>query len=160
MKYIVGDLIKLAKEGQFDVIVHGANCFNTMGAGIAKTIKEDFYKAYLADQYTVKGDRTKIGTYTQATINMPETNHKLTVVNAYTQYTYGRGRDLFEYEGFEKILDSLNVEFKGKKIGFPLIGCGLAGGNKERILEMIENQLKEQEVTVVEFIVPQVKFKY
>jgi hypothetical protein len=81
-------------------------------------------------------------------------------VNTYTQYTYGRGRDLFEYEGFEKILNLLQVEFSDKRIGFPLIGCGLAGGDKERILSMIESQLKEQEVTVVEFITPQVKFKY
>lgn len=33
MKYIIGDLLKLADDGQFDVIVHGCNCFNTMGAG-------------------------------------------------------------------------------------------------------------------------------
>ena len=35
MNIVKGDLIKSAKEGQFDVIIHGCNCFNTMGAGIA-----------------------------------------------------------------------------------------------------------------------------
>jgi len=37
MKYqeIEGDLIKLAKQGEFDVITHGCNCHNIMGAGIA-----------------------------------------------------------------------------------------------------------------------------
>ena len=39
MKIIKGDLIKLALQGEFDVIVHGCNCFCTMGAGIAKSIK-------------------------------------------------------------------------------------------------------------------------
>jgi len=30
------------------IIVHGCNCFCTMGAGIAKTIKELYPSAYLA----------------------------------------------------------------------------------------------------------------
>ena len=30
---IIGDLIKLANEGTFDVITHGCNCMSTMGAG-------------------------------------------------------------------------------------------------------------------------------
>ena len=38
MKTITGDLIKLAQDGVFDVIIHGCNCQNTMGAGIAKTV--------------------------------------------------------------------------------------------------------------------------
>lgn len=31
MKEVTGDLIKLAQDGQFDVIVHGCNCFCTNG---------------------------------------------------------------------------------------------------------------------------------
>ena len=50
MKYIEGDLIQLAKNGKFNVIVHGCNCFNTMGAGIAKMIKDNFIGAWKADQ--------------------------------------------------------------------------------------------------------------
>jgi O-acetyl-ADP-ribose deacetylase (regulator of RNase III) len=42
MKTIQGDLIRLAREGGFDLIVHGCNCFGTMGAGIAKGIKAAF----------------------------------------------------------------------------------------------------------------------
>jgi len=56
MKTIKGDLIALALSGKFDVIVHGSNCFCTMGAGIAKTIKETFPAAYRADLATKKGD--------------------------------------------------------------------------------------------------------
>ena len=40
MKHIVqGNLIALADAGQIDVLIHGCNCFCTMGAGIAKDIK-------------------------------------------------------------------------------------------------------------------------
>ena len=39
MKVLKGDLLQLALEGVFDVIVHGANCQCSMGAGIAKAIR-------------------------------------------------------------------------------------------------------------------------
>ena len=42
MKTIQGNLIHLAQNGEFDLIVHGCNCFCTMGAGIAKGIKAAF----------------------------------------------------------------------------------------------------------------------
>lgn len=35
MKTIKGDLIQLALANEFDVIIHGCNCFCTMGKGIA-----------------------------------------------------------------------------------------------------------------------------
>ena len=82
MKITKGDLIKLALDGEFDVIVHGCNCFCTMGAGIAKQIKNSFPIAYAADLETNKGDRSKLGTCSVAVVN------DLTVVNAYTQYSW------------------------------------------------------------------------
>jgi len=55
MKIVEGDLIKMALGGEFDLIVHGCNCFCTMGAGIAKTIREYFpeYRSYcfIIDKY-------------------------------------------------------------------------------------------------------------
>ena len=49
MKTIKGDLIKLAKEGNFDLIIHGCNCFCTMEAGFDKAIRAEFPEAYEAD---------------------------------------------------------------------------------------------------------------
>jgi O-acetyl-ADP-ribose deacetylase (regulator of RNase III) len=42
IKHINGNLLKLAENGQFDIIMHGCNCFNTFGSGIAKSIKLSF----------------------------------------------------------------------------------------------------------------------
>lgn len=64
MKTIVGDLIHLAKDGVFDLIVHGCNCLCTMGAGIAKGIKAAFLAAFGADQATACGDMAKLGSCT------------------------------------------------------------------------------------------------
>ncbi len=35
MKEITGNLITLGLAGDFEVIIHGCNCFNTMGSGVA-----------------------------------------------------------------------------------------------------------------------------
>jgi O-acetyl-ADP-ribose deacetylase (regulator of RNase III) len=47
---IYGDLIELAKQGKFDVIAHGCNCFCTMGAGIAVPMK----LAFGCDKFTME----------------------------------------------------------------------------------------------------------
>jgi O-acetyl-ADP-ribose deacetylase (regulator of RNase III) len=42
IKYVKGNIITLAKEGEFDVIAHGCNCFCNFGAGLARDIKREF----------------------------------------------------------------------------------------------------------------------
>ena len=78
MKTIKGDLIKLALDGRFDVIIHGCNCYCTMGAGIAKAIKNIFPEAYDADCKTEKGSKPKLGSYSSARIT--KNAHEITVI--------------------------------------------------------------------------------
>lgn len=59
IKYIKGGLLQLAVDGEFDAIVHGCNCFNAMGKGIALTIKSRFPAAYAADCKTTKSTSKK-----------------------------------------------------------------------------------------------------
>lgn len=147
-----GDLLAQAEKGKYHVIVHGCNCFCTMGAGIAKQIREKYPRAFHADKATKPGDKSKLGTYS---VSKGKT---FDIVNAYTQYNFSRSdnKDLFEYEAFEKVLNSLVVEYSGKRFGFPYIGMGLAGGDKDRIIGMLEDfSTKIEEtggsVTLVEF---------
>jgi len=113
---VTGDLVKLTFSARWDVIVHGCNCFCTMGAGIAKQIKETFPIAYKADCSTTTGDRKKLGSYTSASIkypNPPNPPHDLTIVNAYTQYKYGTGMHV-DYEAIGCVFHSLAEDFKGQ----------------------------------------------
>lgn len=86
MQKVKGDLIKLALNGDFDVIVHGCNCFCAMGKGIALTIKKVFPEAFQADLKTIKGDKQKLGHYSSAIVQ--RNGHQITIINAYTQYNY------------------------------------------------------------------------
>lgn len=150
LKHVKGNLLDLAEAGEFDVVVQGCNCFNTMGGGIAREIRERFPMAATVDDETSKGDYNKLGNYTTAFTG------KFLIVNAYTQYNMSQGTDVFEYAAFAVILQKLEHEFGSKKIGLPYIGMGLAGGNKDVIIPMIEYfaksvSIKGGTVTLVEF---------
>ncbi|HUV50462.1 MAG TPA: hypothetical protein VMW78_05525 [Anaerolineae bacterium] len=62
MRIIKGDLLKLAIDKEFDIIIHGCNCYCTMGAGIAKAIRDTFPEAWDADSKTGKGSLNKLET--------------------------------------------------------------------------------------------------
>lgn len=159
MKTIKGDLIKLAEQGEFDVIVHGANCFHCMGGGIAKQLADKYPQVKEADMQTEFCDRNKLGSYSVATIEVNDT--LFVVLNAYTQYKWSSGSDVFEYDAFQKFLNKIYLYIQTYKaggklsIGFPMIGAGLAGGDWSRISKMIE-EFSERvknfaDVTVVEY---------
>lgn len=149
MQRIKGDLIELAQTGKFDVIIHGCNCFCTMGSGIAKSIKQNFPAAFKADLETAKGDKEKLGTISYARILIDE--RELIVINGYTQYNWrGNGRKV-DYEAIRKVFRSVKNQFSGLRIGYPAIGAGLAGGDWETISKIIDEELFGEQHTFVEF---------
>ena len=151
MNVIKGDLIKLAKEGRFDVIVHGCNCFNTMGSDIAKQIKLNFPQAYSVDMTTKAGDEEKLGYFTFCTVTL-DNEENLIVVNAYTQYNYGTDKIQVHYyavrDVFHRLAGWLPKHFR---IGYPKIGAGLAGGDWDTIAKIIDEELKGHNHTLVEY---------
>lgn len=148
-----GNLLDLAEEGKFDVIVHGCNCHNTMGSGIAREIRERYPQAYTADtKYSqTKNKYEKLGTFSEAAAG------EFIIINAYTQLDYlPRGFDHFDYGAFDKILDTLLEKGGWCDFGFPYIGMGLAGGNSSKIIKSLESfaknvTIKGGTVTLVEF---------
>ena len=93
MKEVAGDLIQLANDGKFDVIVHGCNCQCMMGGGIARQIRQAFPEAYDADcrtatDYGTACDPRKIGSFSLARANV-KNGKCLVIVNGYTQLFAG-----------------------------------------------------------------------
>lgn len=154
LRHAKGNLLDMAENGDFDVVVQGCNCFNTMGGGIAREIAERYPHVADVDKETLRGDYMKLGTWTSAAVVAPE--YRFEIINAYTQYSMSRGEDVFEYLAFELILHKL-LHYRGnRKIGFPYIGMGLACGDKQIILTLIEAFADEVKkcggsVTLVEF---------
>lgn len=146
LKHAKGNLLDLAEAGEFDIVVQGCNCFNTMGGGIAREIRERYPIVASVDMETRRGDYNKLGTWTECDAGAyidPQTyklrsSNRFTIINAYTQFNMSTGEDVFEYIAFELILQKLAHEFPSKRFGFPYIGMGLAGGDRTRILPMLE----------------------
>jgi O-acetyl-ADP-ribose deacetylase (regulator of RNase III) len=150
MKTIEGDLIKFALAGQFDVIIHGCNCFCTMGAGIAKSIKSEFPEAFEADLRTEKGSKQKLGSYSQATVT--RNGKSLTIINAYTQFHWSGQGFIADYDAIRRVFSQLKAEFGDSRIGYPMIGAGLAGGDWAVISQIIDSELSGSNHTLVKFV--------
>lgn len=173
MKYVEGDLIKLAKEGIFDVITHGCNCFCTMGAGIAVPMKNNFdCDKFPLEALEYKGNINKLGTidyqikqiFLKQKINLlgqeiESTNFggfSLVVINSYTQYRYGHNHPdgdyaPVDYDAITMCMRKINHIFKGKRIGLPKIGCNLAGGDWNIVSKIIERELKDMNITIINY---------
>ena len=160
---IKGDLIELAKLGEFDVVVHGCNCFNTMGAGIAVKFAEVFgADRFEKEHHRYRGDINKLGTidyeklylskWDNTFVRNPESDEDvketLVVVNLYSQYRYGKGKYV-DYEALRLGLRKVNTIFSGLRIGLPQIGCGLAGGDWFVVQSIIQREVGDTDTTVV-----------
>lgn len=168
---IEGDLIKLSCSGMFDVISHGCNCMNNMGAGIAPHMALNFgCDRYELEHKDWKGNINKLGQIDYETFvllpngqrlknwvdgTLPPNSFMLTVVNSYTQYKYGINHKdgnvkPIDYEALTLCMRKINHLFGGQRIGLPgLIGCGLAGGDETIVKEIIKKELKDCDVTIV-----------
>ncbi len=149
IKYVDGDLLKLADEGYFDVIAHGCNCFCVMGSGIAPQIKAKYPEAYAVDCETTAGDIKKLGTITYTKNTTP------IVVNIYSQYdTKGRrqGKMDLDYDALRSGIKAMKEKFSGKRFGLPKLGAGLAGGDWDIIEQIIKEEMMGEYVTIVNYV--------
>lgn len=146
---IKGNLIKLAKEGYFDVIAHGCNCMCNMGSGIAVGMNKNFGVGnYPLEHPNMRGNINKLGQIEFR--NFPLTSEKgVYVVNCYSQYFPNKNLRPLDYEALRLCLRKINFTFRGKKIGLPMIGAGLAGGDWNIIKEYISEEFSDCDVTVV-----------
>ena len=99
VKEVNDNIIKMVRDGEYDMMVHGCNCFGIMGAGLARQVAMVFPEAYITDRGLDEngemkeplGNYNRLGTYTKAVV---EGN---TIINAYTQFEPGAH---FEYTTF------------------------------------------------------------
>lgn len=130
----IGDIF----QSKDNVLIHGANCFHKFGAGIAKKVKELYPEAYQRDLETINGDKNKLGTFSFWVGNHYYYNQQIIVVNLYTQYYFGRSNKTYlNYTALKNGLESIEFVFRGSTISIPKIGAGLAGGDWNKIFDII-----------------------
>ena len=156
MKIDVVELIEsLSDNKALNVLVQQANCFNTMGKGIAKAISTAYPEVAKADNATKAGDKSKLGTYSYARVK-----ENVVIANVYSQYNYGwlnpldyNGRQT-DYETLRKSLTAVRddfIECSTHPVIFyiPLmIGAGNAKGNPRIIQPMVKEIFKDHELVL------------
>lgn len=142
-----------------DVVMHQANCKNTMGSGIAGFIKKRYPEAYRADTaLDMSLGEVRLGHFTWSWVDQ----NKFRIVNLYGQDNYA-GRDAFgNYSGnftqvwaLEKatrsFLDSIkdSEDLTKLRIGVPYkIGCDRAGGDWDEVSKMFDTIAKDYGITI------------
>lgn len=140
-----GDAIALAKEIGA-CLAHGCNCFNTMGSGFAKQIKEQLPELAAIDARSAKGDSAKLGTYTKQKYPWG------IGYNLYTQFFYSRTESMFRLAAFETALFDCIADciYNGyDTLVMPAIGSGLGKGDWAIIRGSIEKMTPDNFTVIV-----------
>lgn len=151
VKIIKGDLLDLFKQGAFQLIAHGANCCNVMGAGIAGQIREQFPEAYDADTAfyeRVKGLNESCARGLAGNISTVNTGYGV-IANLYTQLVPGPHAS---YTLLQNSLENLNRWCKGRsitRVGLPLLGAGIGGLDVMAITTIINACTPDIDVVLV-----------
>lgn len=149
MQVITGDIFK---SQYWDAMGHCANLYHTMGAGIARTIKQKYPEAYRADCQTINGSKDKLGSASCA--QLKDGSY---IFNLYAQEGIGGPKRNLRYDylhdSISKVLQWGQKKFPEKFVfAVPYgIGCGLAGGDwriVEKILEVVDSKFDNCEIVV------------
>ncbi len=137
-----GDLLENVKEG---LIVHGCNAQGVMGAGIALAVRNRYPEAFEVYHNKYLEDGLLLGTITYYRAR-PSMNGRepLIVVNAVTQDGFGRDKRYVDYPAVRRCFKEVAALARVTDVSavhFPLIGCGLAGGEWSVIEPIIEETL-------------------
>lgn len=154
IKEIKGDIT----ETDCMIIAQGCNCQGVMGAGVALAIRNKWPKAYYSyldmfEEFNAGPDGENFLGWTDA-IQL-EPGGKV-ICNCFTQQYYGPGDRLYlDYDALNKCLQQLIVivrYYKQNEIAIPRIGCGLAGGDWNKVRKMIEDIIPEDITVKVYYI--------
>lgn len=160
MKTVQGNLLDMFDSGEFDIIMHGCNCFCNMGGGIAAQIAARYPEAQKRDNNTEPGDTSKLGTVDYVWMSkwwvrlFPWLTKRKFIINAYTQYNPGADGNLDAVQqAFKSLAEGEDAMFlRGAKIGIPAIGCGIAGLDWANVETVMLAECSHLDITLVEFV--------
>lgn len=156
MKIIKGDLIKLALNKEFDIIAHGCNCQSVQKAGIAKQMDIAFGTSTFPMEISWDGPKINKMGCIDVQKKIVNDQYPLLIANCYTQYKPGKpspGSNIpLDYDALRLCMRKLNYIYEDMVLGLPMIGCGLAKGDWNRVYDVFEEELDNmKEVIIVKY---------
>lgn len=140
---LVGNVIEAFISKDYRVLVHGCNCFHTMGAGIARKLSKKWPIILEKDRETSYGDINKLGTVCYVKVAPGKI-----IANAYTQFSIGPDNGLSEESICNAFVNVWAYCFilNNYKVCCPAIGMGLGGGDPYKILPVIKGVFQEKDI--------------
>ena len=149
IKFIDGNIFSRLSASKPTYICQQVNCKGVMGAGLAMQICIQWpvvYRRYL--ELCHGNDGNKLGTYQEVLVEP-----KLYVVNLFGQNGYSRGERQTNYAALAAALFSFfrdcAQKYQDVTIRLPYgLGCGLAGGDWDTVLDIISDAAKAWNLNV------------
>lgn len=141
IKYVNGNILDASEN----IIGHQVSCKFVMGAGLAKQIRRAYPEVYYS--YMSASRQSNL----LGKIQVVNVNSKRTVVNLFTQYNYGRVGLYTDYQALEEALVKLRKYAYKNNLDVALpygLGCGLAGGDWNTVIKIIEGAFDGYQVTI------------
>ena len=156
IKYIKGDATEpLIIGDKYSVICHCCNALGAWGKGFVVPLGKKYPIAKEKYLELIKASKPedRLGS-----VSFARASDKIIVANIIGQYyTYPRdGKIPLDYEALEKGFKFIIEIFKMHKMPFtvhmPKIGCGLAGGDWNRVEEIIKNTFISSNIEVYVYL--------
>lgn len=158
------DLIKMFEWNAIDILAHGANTLGgVMGAGIALSLKNKYPEILQTDiDFEIPAGKERLGNISICPVINKTTNKQQYLVNAYTQASLRSSSNThpFQIDALKSCLDKIYTHFDTEfhsqnkiRIGFPYIGSGLGGGNKEQIEKLFQEYADKWKHRYITFLI-------
>lgn len=144
VEYIKGNLL----DADADVICQQVNCRSVMGAGLALQISNKYPLVKTSYLTFCEGIDPQHLLGLVLIVAPPDAPYR--VANIFGQLNYGRSKQVYtSYAALAKAFSDLNDRCKGQTLAFPYgFGCGLAGGDWQTVLHLIEKNLQDCTVQI------------
>lgn len=160
MEIVAGNIF----DSKADAILHQVNCQGVMGGGVARQVKERYpvvfkwYKRW-CDESKETAKRLgkspllgKIQIVHKDDFSVNDIKDSQAIINLYAQDKYGWSGCYTDYEALRKCLQQVNQIFKGRSVAIPyMMSCARGGGDWDIVYRMIEDELKDCNVTLYKF---------
>ena len=142
--YKEGNLL-LSKD--VEVIGHQANCQNTFGSGIARSIREMYPAAYEADCSAARAKVNTLGRFSVGYIPAENNSSSIRrIYNLYGQNLFGKGTRQTNYDALYSALEGMandlmenDMDLPAPSVGFPYqMGSFRGGGSFDIVSRLIE----------------------
>lgn len=146
---IIKDKPLINEVFDYDAILVGTGIVNALGNGFQYQVKVNFPDVDKANKSTNYGDIRKLGTV--KVIGLTPVFCLLYIFK--TKQRPDKNPDYLDYDALKKCMSLINTAFHGKRIATTFIGASKFDGNgdKQRILEILENEAKDIDLYIYDY---------